>query len=219
MTSPYNTNLAAGGLKTRRAPWVQEPAQSAPATKLAAATAGRAGSSSIEVPSADPVELLTREDVTDESDNGTGSEATRQRRFRLRHARPRRIIFLSNHAWMTTGAQIRAARALLGWTRQDLAAAAGLHPNAVAYWERHRVIPSPPDCELPFACHRMTSALKRAGVVMVPDPGPGVALKPDVTGQMFEALYGQKGSARAAFEDLLRRTKTDTSSKEQSPPS
>jgi hypothetical protein len=32
-------------------------------------------------------------------------------------------------------------------------------------------------------------------------------------------LGNQKGSARAAFEDLLRRTKTDTSSKEQSPPS
>ena len=77
--------------------------------------------------------------------------------------------------------------------------------NAVAYWERRKVIPSPPEWELPFACYRMTRVLKRAGVVMVNDPGPGVALKPDVTGQMFEALYGQKGTARAAFEELVRR--------------
>ena len=33
------------------------------------------------------------------------------------------------------GSQIRAARALLGWRREDLATAANLHPNAVSYWE------------------------------------------------------------------------------------
>jgi len=37
---------------------------------------------------------------------------------------------------IVSGAQVRAARAMLGWRRRDLAAAAGLHPNAVAYWER-----------------------------------------------------------------------------------
>jgi len=93
-----------------------------------------------------------------------------------------------------------------------------LHPNAVAYWERHEAIPSPPDWELPFACRRITDALKRAGVVMVADPGPGVALKPDVTGRQFEALYGQKGTAHAAFEELVRRNGA-TGSKEQTPPS
>jgi hypothetical protein len=88
----------------------------------------------------------------------------------------------------------------------------------VAYWERHAIIPSPPDWELPFACRRITDALKHAGVVMVADPGPGVALKPDVTGQKFEALYGQKGTAHAAFEDLVRGNGA-AGSKEQSPPS
>jgi transcriptional regulator with XRE-family HTH domain len=39
------------------------------------------------------------------------------------------------------GAQIRAARALLGWRRADLATAAGLHRNAVAYWERRTRLP------------------------------------------------------------------------------
>jgi transcriptional regulator with XRE-family HTH domain len=33
------------------------------------------------------------------------------------------------------GKQIRAGRALLGWTRSELARAAGLHSNSVAYWE------------------------------------------------------------------------------------
>lgn len=31
---------------------------------------------------------------------------------------------------------IRAARAGLGWTQAQLAAEAGLHRNAIAYWER-----------------------------------------------------------------------------------
>ena len=34
------------------------------------------------------------------------------------------------------GAQIRAARALLGWSQRDLARAAAAHVNAVRYWEQ-----------------------------------------------------------------------------------
>jgi hypothetical protein len=109
--------------------------------------------------------------------------------------------FLSmSHASITTGAQIRAARALLRWRRQELAVAAGLHPNAVAYWERRDVIPSPPDADTPFACHRMTNALRTAGVVMVGIPGPGVALKPDDTASMFEALNAQANAARLSLK-------------------
>ena len=81
------------------------------------------------------------------------------------------------HAWLTTGAQIRAGRALLGCRRKDLATAAGVHPNAVAYWERRKIIPSPPDGDMPFACRQITEALRVNGVVMVKNPGPGVALK------------------------------------------
>lgn len=39
-------------------------------------------------------------------------------------------------AEMRTGAQLRAAREAAGLTRPKLAAMAGLHPNAVKYWER-----------------------------------------------------------------------------------
>ena len=40
-----------------------------------------------------------------------------------------------------TASQIRAARALLGWTQADLARASRLHTNAIAYWERRAHIP------------------------------------------------------------------------------
>lgn len=73
---------------------------------------------------------------------------------------------------LVTGAQIKAARALLGWRRIDLAAAAGLHRNAVAYWEGQRRMPR----SEPFACRKMRDALLSAGVVTVSTPAPGVCL-------------------------------------------
>jgi len=40
------------------------------------------------------------------------------------------------------GNQIRAARALVGWSQDDLAGAAGLHVNSVKTWEaRERIGP------------------------------------------------------------------------------
>lgn len=71
-----------------------------------------------------------------------------------------------------SGAQIRAARALIGWRRVDLAAAAGLHRNAVAYWERRQRMSR----REPLACRKMRAALLSAGVVTVSTPAPGVCL-------------------------------------------
>ena len=62
-----------------------------------------------------------------------------------------------------TGRQIRAARALLGWTRADLAEAAGLHPNSVAYWENTTEIPTRPSQE-PHACRLIRKALRAVGL-------------------------------------------------------
>jgi Helix-turn-helix len=78
------------------------------------------------------------------------------------------------------GAQIRAARALLGWTLQDLADAAGLHRNAVGYWERHDTIPTgwPSKGTEPHACKLIREALHKAGVAVFTDPAPGVCLVP-----------------------------------------
>jgi hypothetical protein len=77
---------------------------------------------------------------------------------------------------IVAGAQIRAARALLGWRRKDLSAAAHLHPNAVGYWERRDVIPAGGFSE-PHACARMREALERVGVQFIAEPGPGVVLR------------------------------------------
>lgn len=73
-----------------------------------------------------------------------------------------------------TGAQIRAARALLGLKRADLARAAKLHPNAVKYCEARQVVPlgfSPP-----YAVARIEKALRELGVIATADPHPGVQL-------------------------------------------
>ena len=76
---------------------------------------------------------------------------------------------------LVTGSQIRAARALLGWTRSDLARAAKLHPNAVAYWERRERIPCG-GYQTPVACRRMQEALIGAGVDFLTLPVIGVRL-------------------------------------------
>lgn len=82
------------------------------------------------------------------------------------------------------GAQIRAARALIGWSRQDLANASGLHANAVGYWEIEDEIPNG-TCAEPVACRRIREALLEAGVEFHATPAPGVrfsvnsTIKPD----------------------------------------
>lgn len=73
-----------------------------------------------------------------------------------------------------SGLQIRAGRALLGWRRTDLAKAANLHPNAVAYWERRERLPRREE----LGCRRIREALSQAGVVAVTVPAPGVCLLP-----------------------------------------
>ena len=73
---------------------------------------------------------------------------------------------------ISTGKQIRAARAMLGLRREDLAGAAGLHSNAVKYWEARDVPPGQP----PYAIDRIERALTILGVIAFADPYPGVRL-------------------------------------------
>lgn len=68
-----------------------------------------------------------------------------------------------------TGNQIKAARALLGWRRSDLAGAAQLHVNAVAYWEGRQQLPAHQ-----AGCVRIRDALFAAGIVAIDSPAPGV---------------------------------------------
>jgi hypothetical protein len=69
------------------------------------------------------------------------------------------------------GAQIRAGRALLGWSRKELATRARLHSNSVAYWEGTERISGRQS-----ACERMEAALKAEGVVFFTKPYPGAYL-------------------------------------------
>lgn len=72
------------------------------------------------------------------------------------------------------GAQIRAARAMLKMRRNDLAERAGLHPNAVKYWEARRV----PNNERPYAVACIAHVLRQRGVEAFSEPAPGVRFVP-----------------------------------------
>lgn len=62
---------------------------------------------------------------------------------------------------IVSGDQLRAARAKLGWSQTDLGRVAGLHRNAVGYWERHESI----RCQNSNgAVVRMREAFERAGI-------------------------------------------------------
>ena len=74
---------------------------------------------------------------------------------------------------ITSGRQIKAARALAGLDQSKLAVAAGIHRNAVAYWEARDAIAHEPE---PFAVHAMRKALRAAGVFTMIKPVPGVLL-------------------------------------------
>jgi len=80
---------------------------------------------------------------------------------------------------LANAAQIRAARALLRWSQGRLAEAAGLHINAVRYWEGLHAMPLHPASSGGFGCRRIEAALIKAGVVLIDAPAPGVMLIPD----------------------------------------
>ena len=73
---------------------------------------------------------------------------------------------------LVTGRQLRAARALAGWTQKDLAAAVNVDERAVRFWEpKHdrRPTGAPNDA-------RIEQALRDAGVILFADPTPGARL-------------------------------------------
>ena len=74
---------------------------------------------------------------------------------------------------IVSGAQIRAGRALLGWSRETLARKAAVHWNAVAYWERKGAT-ARDSAANSFAIHHIRRALSEAGVEFISVPAPGV---------------------------------------------
>ena len=87
---------------------------------------------------------------------------------------------MTTQAQISTGRQIKAARALVGLRVEDLAAEAKIHRNAVTYWEGQAQIPVPTKTGRigveSFACVRIREALEARGVVFTRQPGPGVSL-------------------------------------------
>lgn len=75
-----------------------------------------------------------------------------------------------------SGNQIRAARALIGWGQGELAARAGLHRNAVVYWETRERF-SDRENRVPVGLQRIADALEQAGVVAISQPAPGVIVR------------------------------------------
>lgn len=69
------------------------------------------------------------------------------------------------------GQEIQAARALPGWTPEDLAQHSGLHAKSVSYWERHGERPVGG-----IAVRNMVSAFRDHGLVFI---NGGVALRAD----------------------------------------
>lgn len=105
------------------------------------------------------------------------------------HAPPRRTMWIGHsrgirtarehlyiHAMIVDGAQVRAGRAMLGWRQQELAAAAKVHWNTVATIEKQgRLTPEKRErCDM--ALSRLEAALRKAGVIILAEPSPGVFL-------------------------------------------
>ena len=76
---------------------------------------------------------------------------------------------------ITTGMQIKTARAALSWTQDDLAARARMHVKTVAYWERCQTITARQH-RPNSAPVRMLAAFQAAGVDIVSTPRPAVML-------------------------------------------
>ena len=70
-----------------------------------------------------------------------------------------------------TGAQLRAARALLGLKQAEVAAASGLHTNSIRYLERQESVTTGHSSAL------VEEAMSKLGVVFFIAPTIGVRLK------------------------------------------
>ena len=73
---------------------------------------------------------------------------------------------------MIEAAQVRAARALIGWSQAKLAEAAGLPISAVERFET-----GSPDSVPAEAIEKMRAALESAGVAFIPRNGGGAGVR------------------------------------------
>lgn len=71
---------------------------------------------------------------------------------------------------MVTSAQIRAGRALLGWTVRDLAEHSGVHRNTITRAENEGAGPG-------YAAAAIREALETAGVKFIAENGGGAGVR------------------------------------------
>ena len=76
-----------------------------------------------------------------------------------------------------SGALIRAARGLLGWSQADLAKAAVLHVSCIRKYEAQHGRELHPDLRTGYSAQRIILAVHKAGVQVMNDP-PGVCINP-----------------------------------------
>jgi transcriptional regulator with XRE-family HTH domain len=74
------------------------------------------------------------------------------------------------------GQQLSAGRALIAVTQEELARAAGLHPNSIRYLERQERIATG------FSSERVEQAMLELGVIFFYSPSPGLRLRPKEKG-------------------------------------
>ncbi|CDX39911.1 conserved hypothetical protein [Mesorhizobium plurifarium] len=72
---------------------------------------------------------------------------------------------------MITGAQCRAARALVEWTREKLASNSGVDGLAIEEFERRITLP---DQEI---CDTLQTTLEQAGAVFIAENGGGIGVR------------------------------------------
>lgn len=72
---------------------------------------------------------------------------------------------------MITGAQCRAARALVEWTREKLASNSGVDTLVIEEFERRITLP---DREI---CDMLQTALEKAGAVFIAENGGGIGVR------------------------------------------
>ena len=94
---------------------------------------------------------------------------------------------------LETSAQLKAARTLAGMTQEQLAEAAGVHRNAVVYWERAGAIS--PKSRVPVA---LVKALRGAGVIVC-DGGAILGERLDVALADETPLTNEQRRARAGL--------------------
>lgn len=75
---------------------------------------------------------------------------------------------------IVTGKQIVAARAVLKWSRDDLANRSGLHSSTVRYYERSNHLSRRTDSN--YGLSAIKRACAKAGITFPVEPAPGIAM-------------------------------------------